>query len=77
MLHAIAAFLRREGETLSAPLAHEMLRVGLCLALPAAFWTHIPIFCGEEVRQRADRQYGADGLAPPGGTGGPFIIFCP
>ncbi len=71
MLHAIAAFLRREGETLSAPLAHEMLRVGLCLALPAAFWTHIPIFCGEEVRQRADRQYGADGpVRRPAGRAG-------
>ena len=32
MLHAIAAFLRREGETLERAPAHEMLRVGLCLA---------------------------------------------
>ena len=37
MLHAIAAFLRREGETLERAPAHEMLRVGLCLAFTGGF----------------------------------------
>ena len=37
MLHAIVAFLRREGETLERAPAHEMLRVGLCLAFTGGF----------------------------------------
>lgn len=33
----LAAFLRREGETLERAPAHEMLRVGLCLAFTGGF----------------------------------------
>ena len=36
-MHAIAAFLRREGETVERAPAHEMLRVGLCLAFTGGF----------------------------------------
>ena len=46
MLHAIAAFLRREGETLERAPAHEMLRVGLCLAFTGGFldaYTYLPV----------------------------------
>lgn len=78
MLHAIAAFLRREGETLERAPAHEMLRVGLCLAFTGRLSGRIYLSsAGRSVRQRADRQYGADGPVRRRRDGRAFYYLLP